>query len=89
MGEVVDLFKKITLEDAKNIIIDNLKNVHHGKQVNTMCATRGIDDFGLATEALHALMSDFVVQIERIPLRDKFGKQFYAPLYRYRATSYA
>ena len=88
MGNVVDLFKKITLEDAKNIIIDNLKNVHHCKQVNAMCAFRGIDDFSLADEAIHSLIGESVVRVDRIPLRDKFGREFHAPLYRMAITDH-
>jgi len=87
MGEVVELFKKITPEDAKNTIIDNLKHVHHGKPVNEMCAIRGLDDFLLASDALHALIGENIVQVERISLTDALGRKTTMPLYRYNTFS--
>jgi len=83
MGQVIELFKEITPEDAKSTIIDNLKNMHHGKWVNEMCAIRGLDDISLASDALHALIGESIVKIQRIPLTDKLGRATYAPLYRY------
>jgi hypothetical protein len=84
MGEIVELFKKITPEDAKNTIIDNLKNMHHGKPVNEMCATRGLTDFSLASDALHSLIGENVVEVERISLTDALGRHYSVPLYRYK-----
>lgn len=87
MGNVVQLFKKLTPAAAKITIIDNLKNIHHGKVVNSMCATRGVDDFSMALNMLQSLIEENVVMIKRIPLKDKHGVNHYAPLYWYNFNS--
>jgi hypothetical protein len=87
MGNVVQLFKKLTPAAAKITIIANLKNTHHGKAVNGMCATRGVDDFSMAFNTLQTLIEENVVMIKRIPLKDKNGVTHHAPLYWYNFNS--
>jgi len=83
MGDVVELFNKITPEMAKNAIIDNLKNMHSSKWVNDMCAIRGLNDFALAFDTLQSLISKNIVEMQRIPLTNILGKTIHVSLYRY------
>lgn len=85
MGDVVELFNKVTPEMAKNTIIDNLKNMHFGKWVNDMCAIRGLSDFSLAYDVLGVLISEKRVEVKRIPITNSLGRTIYASLYRYDA----
>lgn len=83
MDNVVELFKKVIPEEAKTIIIENLRDMHHGKPVNEMCAIRGIDDLGLAFGALHALIGENLVEKRPITLTNDRGRKVSAVLYRY------
>jgi hypothetical protein len=83
MGEVVQLFKKMTCEDAKSAIITNLKEMHQGKWVNLYCAIRDIDDWGLAEAALRALIAENIVQIQENYVEDDLKRGSTVALYRY------
>lgn len=87
MGEVVEFFTKSTPASAKITIISNLKDMHHGKAVNAMCATRGVDNFSMAVNALQSLIDENVVKIKRIPLPNRNGGTRYVPLYLYNSNS--
>jgi len=83
MDNIIGLFKKVTQEEAKAIIIENLRDMHHGKPVNEMCAVRGIDDLSIAFKALRALIGENLVKKQTITLTNVHGRQISAPLYRY------
>ena len=83
MSKVIHLDKGTTPESARSTIIDNLKNIHHGKFVNIWCVVRGIDDFSLATKALDALIGENVVERRAIRVTDMRNKQVFATMYKY------
>jgi len=83
MGEVVYLFQKMTAEEAKIIIISNLKESHHGKFVNWHCAVKGIKDWDIAGPALRALVAEGIVEQEDFTVENMLGREYVAPLYRY------
>lgn len=64
MGEVVQLFKKIGDDEAKAIIIANLKEMHHCKWVNYYCAVYGLRDTDLGHKTLNTLIDENVVEVE-------------------------
>lgn len=80
MGNVVQLFSEEPTEDeAKSIIIDNLKNMHHCKWVNIWCAVRGIDKIESGHRILNILLKENKVEIQLVPLN---GTPI-AAMYRY------
>jgi len=80
MGDVVQLFKKkLTDDENKEMIIDNLKNIHHGKWVNIWCAVRNVESIELGHKFLNVLLEENKVEIQLVPLN---GTPV-AALYRY------
>lgn len=82
MAKIIKLHEKIT-EIAKSAIIDNLKNIHHGKPVHAWCATRGISDSEVGFDALNVLVSENIVKKRHISVTDKHGQKIYMPVYQY------
>jgi len=83
MTNVIQLFPKMSLDDAKAQIVENLKEMHHSKPVNYFCAISGIKDFELQHEALNALIRENVVCKQVFNHRDRFGNASSVPLYKY------
>lgn len=83
MGEVIQLFKTLSPEEAKDKIIDNLKNMHHGKMVNYVCAINGLDNFELANVALDDLIDENIVEKLKYPVSDELKRTSLMSMYRY------
>jgi len=80
MGNVVELFP---IDAAKDTILENLKNMHHGKAVNHPCAIKGVKNFSLACSALNELVSDKLILIKRQELPDGKGRSLTVSMYQY------
>lgn len=83
MSNVVQLFKKMTQEEAEEQILSNLKEMHHCKPVNFFCAIKGIDDHQFANTILDELITKRVVRVQRQRLLDRFGRSNTVLLYQY------
>ncbi len=82
MTNVMQMFPKMTLDDAKSQIIENLKEIHHSKPVNFFCAVTGIKNLDLQDEALQVLITEGVVRKQIFKHRDRFGNGTSLPLYK-------
>ena len=68
----------------ESVIVSNLKG--RVNFVNPMCATHGIDNLSEGLEALQGLVSDGVVEVNRVPLPNGNSRQTVA-MYRLKSRA--
>lgn len=55
--------------------------MHHGKRVNFLCATRGVNNITVASDALTELIQDGLVKQSELTIRNMTGKKQTVTLY--------
>lgn len=54
--------KTVNSNENASTVVSNLRDMHHGKWVNSLCATRGIEDLTDGLELLEQLHNEGIVE---------------------------